>query len=98
MDDPGRRARIEELVMLLRSVLDARRRVMVEVNVGEDRLEAVVAVLPCMREPTIATLHDGKGYAVKAAVPKEVLPSVIPRIKAAGGSDLVVSRLDQIIP
>ena len=50
----ARRGRIEDLVMLLQSVLEARRRVMVEVNVSADKLEGVVEVLPCMREPTIA--------------------------------------------
>jgi len=98
LQDAGLRARIDDLVMLLRSVLDARRRVMLEVNVTGDRLEAVVEVLPCMREPTIAQLHEGQGYAVKAAVPKDQLPTLIPELKSAGATDLVVQKLDQIIP
>ena len=35
--------------------------VMLEVNVSADRLEAVVEVLPCMREPTMAPLHGDQG-------------------------------------
>ena len=97
LDDTALRPRIEDFVMLLRSVLDARQRVMFEVNVGESQLESVVRVLPCMREPTIATLHGGRGFAVKAAVPRETLPTLIPAVKAAGGTDVVISRLDQII-
>ena len=50
-------------MVLVRSVLDARKRVMLEVNVPADRLEAVVAILPCMREPTIAPLHHDAGFA-----------------------------------
>ncbi|MBM4394410.1 MAG: ATP phosphoribosyltransferase [Deltaproteobacteria bacterium] len=95
--DPGRRAAIDRLALLVRSVLEARGRVMVEVNVAADRLEAVVAVLPCMREPTISKLHHEGGYAVKAAVPRADLPRVIPEIKAAGGSDIVVTALAQIV-
>jgi len=49
LDDPENRSRIEDLRLLLRSVLDARRRVMVEVNASTDGLDAVVALLPCMR-------------------------------------------------
>lgn len=98
LNDPERRPVIEHLVLLLRAVLDARRRVMVEVNVSSGRLDQVCAALPCMREPTIAPLHGGAGYAVKAAVPREELPLVIPRIKAAGGSDIVVTALAQIVP
>lgn len=97
MDDPVKRDEIERLTMLLRSVLDARLRVMLEVNVPADRLESVVEVLPCMREPTMSPLHGGAGYAVKAAVPREDLPRVIPEIKRRGGTDIVVTNLSQIM-
>jgi ATP phosphoribosyltransferase-like protein len=79
-------------------VLDARQRVMVEVNVPAERLEAVVEVLPCMREPTMSPLHGEAGYAVRAAVPRADLPWVIPEIKARGGTDIVVTALAQIVP
>jgi len=98
MDDPARRERVERIVLLLRSVIDARQRVMVEVNVPVDALEAVVAVLPCLREPTMAPLHGDAGYAVKAAVPRTDLPRIIPEVKARGGTDIVVSALSQIVP
>ena len=98
MADPARRRAIERLALLLRSVLDARQRVMVEVNVGAGALEELVAMLPCMREPTVAQLHGGAGYAVKVAVPRADLPLLIPEIKARGGTDIVVTQLAQIIP
>jgi ATP phosphoribosyltransferase len=95
---PHKRALIERLVMLIRSVLEARRRVMLEVNVSADALERLVAVLPCMREPTVAPLHGDAGYAVKAAVPRDRLAEIIPELKAQGGTDIVVSQLAQIVP
>jgi ATP phosphoribosyltransferase len=98
LEDPARRAAIEGLVLLLRSVIEARRRVMIEVNVSAAALEAVCAALPCMREPTIATLHGGAGFAVKAAVPKSTLPSVVPCIKSLGGTDIVITALAQLVP
>jgi ATP phosphoribosyltransferase len=98
MEDRTKRGRIEDLRLLLRSVLDARKRVMVEVNAPADKLAGVVALLPCMREATVSPLYGNSGYAVKAAVPRERLPQVIPAIKAAGGSDVVVTALAQIVP
>ena len=98
LDDARKRARIEHLVVLVRSVLDARKRVMLEVNVPSDRLEDVVAVLPCMREPTIAPLHHEAGFAVKAAVPRADLPALIRAIKERGGTDIVVFSIAQIVP
>jgi len=97
LDDARKRAVIDDFVLVVRAVIDARKRVMVEVNVPADRLEAVVAVLPCMREPTISSLHGSGGYAVKAAVPRDQLPRLIPEIKARGGTDIVVSALSQIV-
>jgi ATP phosphoribosyltransferase len=71
---------------------------MLEVNVPRERLEEVCDALPCMREPTISSLHGNAGYAVKAAVRRELLPTVIPEIKARGGSDLVISPIAQVVP
>jgi len=96
--DAARRRRIEDLVLVLNSVLVARRRVMLEVNASADCLDAVVRVLPAMRQATVAPLFGNGGYAVKAAVPRESLPFIIPAVKAAGGTDVVVSTLSQIVP
>ena len=98
MDDLAKRDELDRFALLLESVLAARKRVMVEVNVTAQNLEAVIAALPCMREPTIAPLHGDTGFAVKAAVPRESLHRVIPEIKARGGTDVVVSALAQIVP
>lgn len=95
--DPERRRRIEELAMLIGSVLDARRRVMVEVNASSDVLDRVVAALPSMRQATVSPLYGNGSFAVKAAVPREALPRIIPAIKAAGGTDVIVSTLSQIV-
>ena len=93
-----KRERIEFFCLLVRSVLDARQRVILETNVGSGDLERLVEILPCMREPTISPLHGGLGYAVKAAVPRHDLPALIRSIKSAGGSDIVISDIAQIVP
>ncbi len=98
MKDPGKRDAIEHVAMLLKSVIAARARVMLELNVPADRLDEVIEVLPCMREPTVSQLHGESGYAVKAAVPRDILPMLIPELKSRGGSDIVVSSFTQIIP
>ncbi len=98
LDDPARRRFIDDLVLLINSVLEARRRVMLEVNASAACLDAVVAVLPSMRQATVSRLFGDTGFAVKAAVPRELLPQVIPAVKAAGGTDVVVSTLSQIVP
>src|SRR5205814_4212401 len=64
LEDRARRQRIEDLVMLLDSVLVARRRVMLEVNASAECLEAVFAVLPLLRQTTVTPLFGTVCYAV----------------------------------
>lgn len=98
LDRPATKARIESLYISLKSVLDARTRAMIELNVTKEFLEAIIEILPRMREPTIASLHGDSGMAVKAAVPRLALPDLIPLLKERGATDIVVSRLEQIVP
>jgi len=98
MADPGKKSAIDGLVLSLRSVIEARNRVMLELNVSLQDLDVVIDALPSMREPTVAMLHGGAGMAVKAAVPRSDLPRLIPRLKQLGATDIAVSRLDQIVP
>ncbi len=98
LDDRTRRARVEHVAMLLGSVLEARRRVMLEVNVGTERLDALIGLLPALREPTVSRLNGDAGYAVKVAAPRSDLPELIPRIRACGGTGIVITEPSQIVP
>ncbi|MDF1810420.1 MAG: ATP phosphoribosyltransferase [Phycisphaerales bacterium] len=98
MENPVKREEIERFVLLIRSVLQARKRVMLELNVSSENLEPVIEVLPCMRQPTVAPMYNSDGFAVKVAVLREQLTEVIPLIKARGGSDIIVTQPGQIVP
>ncbi len=98
LENSESRERIEALVLLLRSVLEARCRVMIEVNVAANVLDRVIELVPAMRRPTVARLAGEEAFALKAAVFRNQLAGLIPRLKKAGASDLVVSRIDQIVP
>ena len=84
--------------MLVQSVLEARSRVTLEVNIAADRLPSLLETLPCMREPAVASTYAGSdtttptGFAVKVAVPRADLPTLIPQIKAKGGTDIIVTK------
>ena len=97
MNDSVKRRAIEDFVVLVKSVIEARRRVMLELNVGIANLESVIEVLPCLRVPTVATLHGKEAYAVRAAVPRAELPTLVPELKKRGGTDIVVSNISQLV-
>ena len=98
LEDSAKRGRIDDLVLVLRSVLEARERAMVDLNVTAEALEAVVATLPSMREPTVSDLRSSGGFTVRAAVRRAELPRLVPALKASGATDIVVSRPEQIVP
>jgi ATP phosphoribosyltransferase len=98
MNNPIKREQIERYTLLIRSVLEARVRVMLELNVSNENLAGVIEVLPCMRTPTVAPMHNDDGFAVKVAVPREQLTQVIPLIRQRGGTDIIVTNPAQIVP
>jgi ATP phosphoribosyltransferase len=98
MENPAKREAAEAIVLILKSVLDARSRVMLEVNVSEENLESLVSILPCLRAPTLSPLEGGKAYAVRVAAPRDSLAALIPEIKRRGGTDIVVVQLSQLVP
>ncbi len=98
MQIPVKREAADALILLFRSVLEARRRVMLEVNVSAGLLDQLVAILPCLRAPTVSPLGGGDAFAVKVAAPRDTLASLIPEIKRRGGTDIVVTQMSQLVP
>lgn len=96
--DPGKRARIEDLASLISGVLLARRKVLLEMNVPADRLEALVRTLPAMRSPTVSPLFGEQGFAVKVAVDRALVPGLLPSLRRLGATDILEYRLTKIVP
>jgi ATP phosphoribosyltransferase len=88
---------MEEFLLLLRSVLDARKRVMLEMNVGAANLEAVLALLPSMRQPTVMPLAGDGGFAVKSATPRAGVARLIPLLLAAGATDILEYPFSKVV-
>ena len=87
--DPGKRQAIEDLLTLMQSVLNGRERVLLEMNVPNEQIEAIVDLLPAMRYPTVAPLYRDQGFAVKAAVKKSEIRELLPKLIATGATDIL---------
>ena len=81
----------------MRSILDARQRVLLEMNVEESVLKAVIGLLPAMKSPTVQPLYGNHSFAVKAAVPRRLTPELIIKLKAAGARDILQTQLQRVI-
>jgi ATP phosphoribosyltransferase len=96
--DPEKRHAMEQVKTLLDGVLDARGRVLVKLNVPRPALDAVIAVIPSMKSPTVNELFGGEGYAVEAVVPKSRINVLIPALKDAGATDILELPIAKIVP
>jgi ATP phosphoribosyltransferase len=88
---------INKLKMLFKAVLDARNKVLLEMNVPENKLEGLVKFLPCMRSPTVAPLYKEEGYAVKIAVDKSEVLDLIPKLKKYGARDILEYEISKVV-
>jgi ATP phosphoribosyltransferase len=95
--DPEKRHAMEQLKTLLDGVLEARGKVLLKLNVPRDRFDAVIAILPAMKAPTVNELFGGQGYAVETVVPKSQINVLIPALKDAGATDLLEIPIAKIV-
>ena len=96
LKDPEKKQKIMELKMLFQTVLNARNRVMLEMNVSKDKFDALVKGLPSMKSPTVSTLFGGDGYAIKIAVKKSEVPTLLPKLQSLSACDIVDYELRQV--
>jgi ATP phosphoribosyltransferase len=95
--DPDKRHAMDQIKTLLDGVLEARGKVLVKLNVGEADLDAVIALLPAMKSPTVSKLFGDGGYAVETVVAKATINTLIPALKDAGASDVIELPLSKIV-
>ncbi|MCR5495305.1 MAG: ATP phosphoribosyltransferase [Treponema sp.] len=97
MKDPSKKQKIMELKMLFEAVLAARSRVMLEMNVSKAKFEALIKGIPAMKSPTVAPLFGDDGYAVKIAVKKSEVPTLLPKLQSLGATDILEYELRKVM-
>ena len=97
MEDPAKKQKIMELKMLFETVLNARNRVMLEMNCAEDKFDNLIKGIPSMKSPTVSPLFGGNGYAIKIAVKKSEVPTLLPKLQSLGATDIVEYELRKVM-
>jgi ATP phosphoribosyltransferase len=97
LKDDWKAQKLNELVMLMRSVQAAQDKVLLEMNVSPENLDNLVAHLPAMRSPTVSPLYQQAGFAVKVAVPVKDVAQLIPILKQIGAQDILEYKLEKIV-
>ncbi len=95
--DPEKHREIDEIATLLMGVIEARRQVLLTMNVPAAALERVIEVLPAMKRPTLSRLHGIDYFSIQTVVQKGLVNGLIPALKAAGAEDILEIPITKIV-
>ena len=95
--DPRKRAKIEQIAMLMTGALQAESRVLLKMNVPHDKLQAVLAILPALHAPTVNALNSEGWHAVETVVDESKVREIIPNLREAGATGIIELALNKII-
>lgn len=96
--DPWKKDKIDSLALLLRSAIEARAKVGLKLNVGNENLQKVLALLPAQLSPTVSPLANGKYSAVEVILEAKAERVLVPQLLKAGASGIIVYPLSKVIP
>ena len=89
---------IGRLQLMLEGVVAARRRRYVMLNAPEAALPEIRRLLPGMGAPSVLALAEPGQIAVHAAVDADEIWDLLPLLKAAGASSILVVPVERLVP
>ena len=95
--DPAKRAKIENLALLLAGALAAETRVLLKMNVPAQALGDVIALLPALHAPTVNSLNAEGWHAVETVVEECRVRGLIPALRGAGAQGIIELPINKII-
>jgi len=96
-EDPWKRKKIEDLVLMLQGSMAAEGQVGLMMNVQREHLAKILSLLPALKNPTISALSDDAWVAVNTIIAEDTVRRLVPALKAAGATGIVEYPLNKII-
>jgi ATP phosphoribosyltransferase len=85
------------LAAILRSVVDARENRYLMLNAPREALDAICALVPGSRAPSILPLAEEGMVALHALVPAKDVWMLLPRLEAAGASSILLVPVERML-
>ncbi len=96
-EDHAKREKAENVVLMMQGAIAAATRVGLMLNVRQEDLAGVLAVLPALKNPTISALSDSDWVAVNTIIEEAVVRQILPKLKAAKAQGIVEYPLNKIV-
>lgn len=97
MQDPWKVDKLDNIALMLRSCLAAEGKVGLMLNARRENLDAIIALLPALKMPTVSRLSDEGWIALNTIIDETTVRSLIPKLKAAGARGIVEYAINKII-
>ncbi len=97
LNDPEKRAKIEQIALMLQAALTARQKVALKMNVAEKNLNRLVEMLPSLHAPTISHLYGKEWLAVETIVNSVDVRELMPALREAGAEGIIEYELRKVI-
>lgn len=95
--DPWKRTKLDNVALMLASCLAAEGRVGLMMNVRKTDLDAITAILPALRNPTISHLSDPAWAAISTIIEESAVRTIVPALKNAGATGIVEFPINKVI-
>lgn len=95
--DSFKRAKMEQIALLLKGAIAAEEKVGLKMNVSKRDLKKVIALLPALKRPTISGLSGDGWFAIETVIDEKVVRELIPELKKAGAQGIIEYPLNKVI-
>ncbi len=95
--NPEKRRKIEQIALLLKGALLGEKMVGLKMNVPEERMDDVVAMLPSLKAPTVAPLYRSKFFSVEIMVSRDIVRDLIPLLLENGAEGIIEYPLNKVV-
>jgi ATP phosphoribosyltransferase len=97
-DDARKRQKIETFSMLMQGALLGAEKVGLKMNVERANLDAVLKLLPALRQPTVSPLSNEDWVAIETVLDEREARDLIPELRRGGAEGIVEYPLNKVIP
>ncbi len=96
-NDDWKRAKIEQVAMLLKGALRADRLVCLKMNCPEEALQSIVKLLPSLHAPTVSPLFNQNWFSVETVIDEREVRELVPKLKAEGAQGIIEFSLNKVL-
>lgn len=95
--DPWKKKKMEQVIMLLQGALAANNMVGLKMNLRKKDLDKVLKILTSLRNPTISHLAADNWLALETVIDEGTVRSIIPQLKEVGAEGIIEYSLNKLI-